>query len=35
MEKNWKLELTRSRVNSEIDRTKIDIDHLIDREGGD
>lgn len=28
-------ELTRSSVNIEIDRTKTDIDHLIDIECGD
>lgn len=35
MKKNGKVELTRSHVNFEIDRIKIDIDHLIDRDGGD
>lgn len=28
-------ELTRSRVNTEIDHTKTDIDHFIDIERGD
>lgn len=43
MEKNWikvggkvfKTELTRSRVNIEIDRTKTDTNHLIEIESGD
>lgn len=30
MKKNWKVELTRSRMSFEIDRTKVEINHLIE-----
>lgn len=35
MEKNWKAELILGRVNLEINRIKIDTNHLIERESGD